>query len=110
MPAVSARCLANRVMSSSVWGRQYAGAEQIYYSSGSEYDHTGEGTCPTHYDRNRILQCVVAGIGAAPRCFPYVLSWAIRRHRGLRNPAIRPRPVVRGRSPSDLIGGDTSAR
>jgi hypothetical protein len=74
MPAVLARCLANRVISSSIWSRQYAGAEQIYYGNGSEHDHTGEGTCPTHYDRNRILQCVVAGIGAALRCFPYVLS------------------------------------
>ena len=25
----------------------------IYYSNGSEHDHTGEGTCPTYYDRSR---------------------------------------------------------
>ena len=30
--------------------QHYDGAEQIYYSNGSEHDHTGEGTCPTHYD------------------------------------------------------------
>jgi hypothetical protein len=37
-------------------GAKHAGAEQIYYSNGSEHDHTGEGTCPTHYDRRRTLQ------------------------------------------------------
>src|SRR5580704_14612853 len=72
MPAVSARCLANRVISSSIWDRHSAGAEQIYYSNGSEHDHTGEGTCPTHYDRSRTLQCVVAGSGSAANAGSYM--------------------------------------
>ena len=37
-------------------GAKHAGAEQIYYINGSEHEHTGEGTCSTHYDRRRTLQ------------------------------------------------------
>jgi len=37
-------------------GAKHSGAEQIYYSNGSEHDHTSEGTRPTYYDRRRTLQ------------------------------------------------------
>jgi len=102
----------NRVISSSIWGRHYADAEKIYYSNGSEHDHTGEGTRPTHYDRSRTLHASLLVLAKRRDAISYVLSGlsdaievAIIRQFGRYPPSAVDDQAIRLRATHQLVEG-----